>query len=318
MESSVPGFVNQSTGKLTRKRFKYATVFVDHFSRLSYVHLHKTTNAADALEAKSAFEQFARVHGVHVRHYHADNGIFNSEAFKKAVSSSQQSLAFCGIGAHRQSGIAEHQICDLTELARAQLLHAMNHNCKTVLPHLWPFALRHAAYMYNILPRSSKTLSLIELFSGTKNARPNLEHVHPFGCPVYVFDECLQTGKIPRWEPPSRVGIYLGRSPQHAASIGLILNFQSGHVSPQYHCVYDNLFWDLQAWSPPYLNQVARTSPFWLCGINVSTKRCILPKLCPIFHRKSGRQGSPRAKLPHLPPETKVESSKTAHATTSS
>ena len=85
-------------------------------------------------------------------------------------------------------------------------------------------------------------MSPIELFSHSK-VRPNLEHFHPFGCPVYVLDERLQGGnKLPRWEPRARVGIHLGRSPHHAASVGLILNTETGHVSPQYHCVYDDLF----------------------------------------------------------------------------
>ena len=35
--SPTPGLIAQMTGKLTTKRYKYATVFVDHFSRFSYV-----------------------------------------------------------------------------------------------------------------------------------------------------------------------------------------------------------------------------------------------------------------------------------------
>ena len=36
--------------------------------------------------------------------------------------------------------------------------------------------------------------------------------------------------------------MYLGVSPQHAGSIGCILNPSTGHVSPQFHVVYDELF----------------------------------------------------------------------------
>ena len=244
MDATIPGFVAQAKGRLTRKRYKTATIFVDHVSRLSYVHVHHSTGAAEAIEAKKCFEECAQVHGVTVRHYHADNGIFNSKEFKQAVRESQQTISFCGVGAHHQAGVAEHRIRDLSELARTQLLHAQNHNPKAVTPHLWPCALRHASYLYNLFPRGGKALSPIEIFSSSR-AQPNLKHAHPFGCPVCVLEEALQTqgGSSPkRWNPRCRVGVYLGASPHHAASVGMILNQQTGCVSPQFHCAYDDLF----------------------------------------------------------------------------
>ena len=39
-----------------------------------------------------------------------------------------------------------------------------------------------------------------------------------------------------------RLCMYLCHSPQHASSVPLILNTQTGLVSPQFHCVYDNAF----------------------------------------------------------------------------
>ena len=65
---------------------RHATVFVDHYSRLSYVHVNKTANADDAIAAKKAFEQHARERGVTIKHCHADNGIFKSAAFLKEVT----------------------------------------------------------------------------------------------------------------------------------------------------------------------------------------------------------------------------------------
>ena len=43
--SPTPGLVAQMTGKLTTKRYRYATVFVDQKSRFGYVHLQKTATA---------------------------------------------------------------------------------------------------------------------------------------------------------------------------------------------------------------------------------------------------------------------------------
>jgi len=40
----------------------------------------------------------------------------------------------------------------------------------------------------------------------------------------------------------TRIGVNLGYSPRHASSVSLILNIETGLVSPQYHCAYDDLF----------------------------------------------------------------------------
>ena len=81
--SSIPGFIAQEQTniryKLTRRRFKAATVFVDHYSRLSYVHVHTSTGGEEAVQAKEAFEAYAAQRGVYVKHYHGDNGIFKSD-----------------------------------------------------------------------------------------------------------------------------------------------------------------------------------------------------------------------------------------------
>ena len=73
--SPSPGLVAQLTGILTTKRYKYATVYADHASRLGYVFLQKTASADETLEGKLAFEKYAESRGVTVRNYHADNGI---------------------------------------------------------------------------------------------------------------------------------------------------------------------------------------------------------------------------------------------------
>jgi hypothetical protein len=43
LESPVAGFIGQNKGFFFRKRYKVATIFVDHFSRLSYVYLQEST-----------------------------------------------------------------------------------------------------------------------------------------------------------------------------------------------------------------------------------------------------------------------------------
>eukprot|EP00957_Ditylum_brightwellii_P192358 14643395-Ditylum_brightwellii.AAC.1 len=46
----------------------------------------------------------------------------------------------------------------------------------------------------------------------------------------------------PKWDPRSRVLVYLGHSPHHAGNVAQVLNLQTGHVSQQYHLVLDDKF----------------------------------------------------------------------------
>ena len=76
LESSTPGLIAQMKGWITKKRYRVATIFVDHYSGWSYVHLQKSTNAIETLEAKRAFELHASRQGITVKQYQADNGRF--------------------------------------------------------------------------------------------------------------------------------------------------------------------------------------------------------------------------------------------------
>ena len=71
----------------------------------------------------------------------------------------------------------------------------------------------------------------------------NIRNYHTFGCPVYVLDARLQgAGFIPKWDEQVRVDAYDGRSQIHAGNVSLILNLSTGHVSPQFHVVFDETF----------------------------------------------------------------------------
>ena len=74
--SPSPGFIDQMTGHLTKKRYRYATIYVDHFSGYGYLYLQKTENLEETLQGKMAFEMHAKQYGVQVLSYHADNGVF--------------------------------------------------------------------------------------------------------------------------------------------------------------------------------------------------------------------------------------------------
>jgi len=59
---------------------------------------------------------------------------------------------------------------------------------------------------------------------------------------VYVLDPLHNGSKLPKWNPRSRHGQYIGQSPLHASSVGLILNLQTGNVTLQYRVVHDDFF----------------------------------------------------------------------------
>ena len=48
---------------------------------------------------------------------------------------------------------------------------------------------------------------------------------------------------IIKWRPLSRVGTYLGHSTFHSGSVTLVINPETGHVSPQFHVVFDDEFY---------------------------------------------------------------------------
>ena len=120
---------------------------------------------------------------------------------------------------------------------------------------VWPFTIDYAVYMHNHLPISNMRISPVEKFTNT--VFPNYNHltrVHTFGCPVYILDPCLQDSKkVPKWSMRSRRGIYLRVSTQHSSTVHLILNPETGVISPQHHCVFDDTF--STVWSDDLFDQ---------------------------------------------------------------
>ena len=94
MESPTAGFIVQLKGKLTLQRYYYATVFTDQNSRFSFIYLQKKITSDETVEAKYAFERFAELNKVMIKHYHADNGCFADKS--KHVSYKIRDLHIAG------------------------------------------------------------------------------------------------------------------------------------------------------------------------------------------------------------------------------
>ena len=52
MECSTPGFIAQLKGRLTRKRYRVTTVYVDHMSDLTFTFNQESTASAETLASK--------------------------------------------------------------------------------------------------------------------------------------------------------------------------------------------------------------------------------------------------------------------------
>jgi len=89
--------------------------------------------------------------------------------------------------------------------------------------------------------KSKDMLSPIERFSKV-DVKPQVKVSHTFVSPCYVLDSKLQQNKhINKWSNQARVGMYLGMSPRHSRRVVLVLSLQTGLVSPQMHCKFDDL-----------------------------------------------------------------------------
>ena len=83
------------------------------------------------------------------------------------------------------------------------------------------------------------------------------------------------------------MGLYVGRSPSHAANVALIFNPRTGHISPQFHVIFDDDFTTV-----PSL-RTSQVPPFWAELVCASSK----------LHVYTERQVDTWQSLPELTPE---------------
>ena len=124
LESPIPGLLAHMKGLPTKQRYSASTIFVDHYSWQGYVHLQESLTANNTLWAKEAFKRYCEPFGMKVRQYHADNGWFAENLFVEDIKRQGQTIAYCGVNAHFQNGIAEKRIGDLQDAAPTMMLHA--------------------------------------------------------------------------------------------------------------------------------------------------------------------------------------------------
>ena len=251
--SPVPGRVIAESGhSSTRHGHSCGTIYVDHATGFIFAQSQKSVAAAETIRGKLLLEKEVADVGIQIKSYHSDNGIFSSKEFMQHCNDLNQTISFSGVGAKFQNGVAENAIKTVTNMARANMLHAtMCWPGKSFID-LWPFAIQYAIWVHNRLPQNGNGWSPIELWSKLKGSNSHLQRAHTFGCPVYVLDARLQDNKpIPKWDSKARQGIFVGFSPFHSSSVPLIFNPSTQHISPQFHVVFDDDFTTVPSISSP-------------------------------------------------------------------
>ncbi len=90
MISMQVSFIAKLKGTLTKKRYTAGTIFVDHYSKMKYIHVMTKLTSKETMEAKQAFEHFAKHHSICILHYHCNNGQFADNTFKNRCSAKGQ------------------------------------------------------------------------------------------------------------------------------------------------------------------------------------------------------------------------------------
>jgi hypothetical protein len=225
--------------KTTSAQYVGGCIFVDHGSGYVNVQNQLGFSAVETIRAKQSFKQFFLGNGVIVQNYLTDSGAFKANKFVKVIkviNDTQQRLRFCGTNAHHKNGVAERSIQTVSNLARAMILHASMHWKDDVDASFWPMAVQYATHIYNNTPGDNGVCPT-DIFTGGTVPRHCLRDVYVWGSPVCVLDPKLQQDqKLPRWQPRSCRGMFLGLSQIQ------VLNFSTGRITTQYHVVFDDLF----------------------------------------------------------------------------
>ena len=223
--------------------FKGGTVFCDAASSFISIHHQVGFTGHETVRSKLTFEREASAVGNTIQSHNTDNGICTAKEFNLELEKNAQALRCSGVGAHHQNGPAENAIKNSSRRARIVMIHAAIRWPDQSDNTLWPLAMSCAVHLHNHTPRRIDGLCPVEIWTRSKSNHSQSVNAHPWGCPTCVLDATLQDGKkIPRWEPRSRRGVFVGVSPLHASTAGLIRNPRTNRLSPQCHCVCDDNF----------------------------------------------------------------------------
>ena len=219
-------------------------IFVDHASGFIHTEMQKSLSSHETLRAKVSFEEICRDSGIVIQSFVSDNGsAFTSKNFTDHLSTFRQVQRYAGVGAHHHNAVAERSIRTIMSIARTMMLHSAIHWPDAASATLWPMAVTHAVYIWNHVPDPSTGLSPHDIFTKIRWPQKKFHDLHVWGCPTYVLHKKIADGqKIPKWSSRSERMMFMGPSPKHASTVPLVLNLQTGSITPQFHVVFDDWF----------------------------------------------------------------------------
>ena len=123
-----------------------------------------------------------------MKRYHVDKGRYAENDFMASLNANNQTIIFCGFGAHHNNGIVEKRIRTVIEISRTILVHAKRCWPECVDTILWKFAVRAAIEILNFLQLDLDGHTPTTKFYNINNINPNAHEYCTFGYPVYVLN----------------------------------------------------------------------------------------------------------------------------------
>ena len=125
-------YVSKTNGRLPNTRGKESehevynggTIFVDAATSFTKAFHQTSLRAGDTLRSKHAFGRIACEHGITIKKYHGNNGIFQSSDWIRDCELEEHGYDVSGVGAQRQNGVAERAINTNTHWLRCMILHS--------------------------------------------------------------------------------------------------------------------------------------------------------------------------------------------------
>jgi hypothetical protein len=172
-----------------------------------------------------------------------------------------KSSDFAGTGAHHHNGKAKRSIQTIMAIARTMMLHSAIHWRDVADTCLWTMAVQHAVFLHNHMPNEDTGISSHDVFTCSRWEQRKFHDLHVWGGPVYVLAKDMHDGKkLPRWKPRSHRTMNMGLSSNHASTVPLVLNLDTGYINSQFNIVFDDWFATVAA-SADALPDL--TSPEW-------------------------------------------------------
>ena len=98
-------------------------------------------------------------------------------------------MSYSGVGVHQQNGVSERGISTVVNSSRTMMIHQALLRPEYFDMHLWPFALSHTAYLWNILSNRLNGLTPTEIFTGTKMENKDLLNQKTWGVPLMFWSQ---------------------------------------------------------------------------------------------------------------------------------